>query len=265
MSECKTWFDNQSNLLIQIITLPNISQLTLDISGEIINKIPWPSKCNLQKLALQYCSYYQLCDILDHSPNLQILILERTNMLMVDRTRCRTKVQSLTSLTLKNIHMPIDELEYLLSLQPHLVSLEFTTSTNCSWEFVQRLSQWENFIRQTLPLLKSFYFYIGISFSELQDVESFLTPFSTTFWLQEKRWFVTCLYTRRFGDKTICLYSSKYSTIAFPDYLNYDLFSYAFTTTSYDNKINSDIIWTAYFDVIWLQQRMGTDQVCMIR
>ncbi|CAF3372117.1 unnamed protein product [Rotaria sp. Silwood2] len=263
MSEYKTWLNNSSDLLIHIIALPNISQLTLDISGEIINTISWPSTCNLQKLTLRYCSYYQLCTILDHSPNLRILTLKRTNMLMVHKTLHPTTFQSLTSLTLNNIYMPIDELEYLLSFQPNLVSLKFTTPTSYSLEFVQRLSQWENFIHQTIPLLKNFHFYIDMSFFELEDVESFLLPFCTTFWLQEKRWFITCLYTTGFGSTRICLYSSKNSTITFSNNLNYGLFSYAFSTASYGNQIDGSIMWSARFNVLWLTQVTGTSRVCM--
>ncbi|CAF1419927.1 unnamed protein product [Rotaria sordida] len=87
----------------------------------------------------------------------------------------------------------MDKLELLLSILPSIINLDLASSGR-PFEFVRRLSQWEGFIRLKLPQLYRFEFCIFCYCSNWENFESLIAAFRTSFWLEEKRWFVTCQF-----------------------------------------------------------------------
>lgn len=117
-------------------------------------------------------------------------------MLITDKFSQQTLYQRLTSLTFSDMHLSIDDLQSLLSLFPSLTYFTFHTQSSHPFECLQRFSQWENFIREKLPLLRKFCFYIYSRSRRYKgaSIQSVLAPFFTPFWLEEKQWFVTGEY-----------------------------------------------------------------------
>ncbi|CAM2725398.1 unnamed protein product [Rotaria socialis] len=238
--------------LTRIINLENIRQLTLDINSRVINAISWPKNCTIEQLTLRCCSYRQFCNIFDRSSNLKDFILDDNFTGDLDSSIRPKTCRSLTSLTLKEIDLPMEELEFFLSLHPRLISLTLTTEQNVSWNTFQHFSRWEKFLQSTLPLLKNFNFSMSNQCDQFENVESILSPLCTSFWLETKRWFFTCQYTEGSSFKTIQLYSSAYSTAQFPDSLNRANLSYAITTMSSGNQPNRSRMWSARVNLDWM-------------
>ncbi|CAF3720647.1 unnamed protein product [Rotaria socialis] len=238
--------------LTRIINLENIRQLTLDINSRVINAISWPKNCTIEQLTLRCCSYRQFCNIFDRSSNLKDFILDDNFTGDLDSSIRPKTCRSLTSLTLKEIDLPMEELEFFLSLHPRLISLTLTTEQNVSWNTFQHFSRWEKFLQLTLPLLKNFNFSMSNQCDQFENVESILSPLCTSFWLETKRWFFTCQYTEGSSFKTIQLYSSAYSTAQFPDSLNRANLSYAITTMSSGNQPNRSRMWSARVNLDWM-------------
>ncbi|CAF4044950.1 unnamed protein product [Rotaria magnacalcarata] len=236
----------------RIITLANIRQLTLDIDSKAINAISWPKDCTIERLTLRGCSYRQFCNIFDRSPNLKDFILNDNFTGDLDSSIRPETCRSLTSLTLKEIDLPTEDLEFFLSLHPCLISLTLTTQENVSRNTFQHFSRWEKFLQSTLPLLKNFNFSMSNQCNQFENVESILSPLCTSFWLEKKHWFFTCQYTEGSSVKTIKLYSSTYSTAQFPDSLNDDNLSYAITTMRSGNQSNRSRMWSARVNLTWM-------------
>jgi hypothetical protein len=70
---------------------------------------------------------------------------------------------------------------------------------------MEKNAGWEQFIQIYLPHLNKFYFYEKKYFRQT-DVESLIAPFQTPFWIENKRWFITCEYDKERAD-IIYLYS----------------------------------------------------------
>ncbi|CAF3943490.1 unnamed protein product [Rotaria magnacalcarata] len=236
----------------RIIMLANIRQLTLDIDSKAINAISWPKDCTIERLTLRGCSYRQFCNIFDRSPNLKDFILNDNFTGDLDSSIRPETCRSLTSLTLKEIDLPTEDLEFFLSLHPCLISLTLTTQENVSRNTFQHFSRWEKFLQSTLPLLKNFNFSMSNQCNQFENVESILSPLCTSFWLEKKHWFFTCQYTEGSSVKTIKLYSSTYSTAQFPDSLNDDNLSYAITTMRSGNQSNRSRMWSARVNLTWM-------------
>lgn len=255
------WSNGLVSVFEQIISLPNIRCLTLDIPINIIEQLTWPSSNTLETLKLRACSYEQLCSIFDKSLNLQTLTLSKDALQDTVTTLRPISFQSLTSLKLERVQMSINELEFFLSLQPSLISLFLTIKSLCSWEFFEQFSHWEAFIRNTLPKLKKFDFYVCTEVAKYPSIESILLPFCTPFWLQEKRWFVSCQCTNHFWRKTLAIYSSTYQIKEFPDNINACQMSYAITTANYENRMNRNIMWSARINLSQMISAINRNKV----
>jgi hypothetical protein len=115
-------------------------------------------------------------------------------------------------LTLKYVNIDMIILEMLLSLTPSIEHLQLMRSVELN-AFISHLPQWEKFVKTKLPLLKKFECFLvnHDSFDNTPvDTESIVNPFRTSFWIETKKWFVTCdhimrplcviLYTPSFFD-----------------------------------------------------------------
>ncbi|CAF3962302.1 unnamed protein product, partial [Rotaria sordida] len=76
---------------------------------------------------------------------------------------------------------------------------------------------WEKFLCQKLRLLEKFKFVINICEYQFEAIESILTAFRTPFWLEDKRWFITCqLIADNVSNSGLILYSSEGTWNEFP-------------------------------------------------
>lgn len=104
--------------------------------------------------------------------------------------------QQLTSLTIGNCQMSMEDLEYLLALTPSLVHLRLV-SYRSTLDSIFVASNWEELIQENLPLLNKFQFFFTCNIDKFNDVDNFdslILSFQSPFWLKNKKWFVTCNY-----------------------------------------------------------------------
>jgi hypothetical protein len=216
--------------LLSNIVMGNLRKLDLSMWNHEINNIVWPKNHTLQYLTLgHYVTLKQVCNILGHLSHLRTLVLRNCIINDTDETvTTLSDIQTnthLTSLRCQNSRLQMNELEFLLSLIPSLVHLRLTGSVNSS-DAILDGSRWEEFIQTKLPSLKNFEFFfrakIDINHNS-SDLEPWIVPFRTKFWLKHKSWFVTCNYiiktaTLRLYTIPICdsciTYESEFDKIA---------------------------------------------------
>ncbi|CAF3108676.1 unnamed protein product [Rotaria sp. Silwood2] len=184
-----------ARFLSSIIAKSNLSKLELDIQAGRLEKIVWPAQYSIQCLRItSVIAFDQLCTIFSCSPHLRTLMIEsfffqNTNQSLLTSS-LTTHFQQLTSLTFEKLDTQIDNLELFLSLTSSLVHL-----TVIGYGNYHDGNRWEYFIQLHLPLLSEFRFF----FSQMQCVQQnaeniklIIAPFQTPFWLEDKRWYVTC-------------------------------------------------------------------------
>ncbi|UJR38731.1 hypothetical protein I4U23_031396 [Adineta vaga] len=184
-------------LLSNVIALKSFRKLDFDISTRITDAISWSNHNTIQELTLNKCSYQQWCNILHHSPNLRTASITDLDMNNIAKHVVFITYPQLTSLTLNNIQVPIDQLEKLLSSYPSLIHVNLTLNIMSSFENLRRFSQWEYFIGEKLPRLENFHFRISTRISHYQDltnIKSIIAAFRTPFWLQYKCWYMRFNY-----------------------------------------------------------------------
>ncbi|UJR29244.1 hypothetical protein I4U23_010458 [Adineta vaga] len=227
-----------NNLQRTIIAMSNLQKLYLSTIFHNIYEISWPYLYKLEQLTIDHCTHKQLCDILQHLPNLRTFssndyVMERNNQIILPNS-----LQRLTSLRLRSSNMQIDQLESLLSLTPSLVDLHIVNYLTLTDYFLERLSQWEEFICHKLPLLKKFKFFVHIQnylYENIENLEQIIDAFRTSFWLEQKHWYVTCKYINNDTRSDIMCYSPADSSIDFPNNSFADIFSYSTSTTNKDS------------------------------
>ncbi|CAF2154678.1 unnamed protein product [Rotaria magnacalcarata] len=233
--------------LSSVIALQGLHNLVLHVDISTMNAIVWPDQCTIRQLIMRVCNHNQLHRILRHSPNLQTIVLNNCNMTEISEVAFSDPYIELNSLTLDSNGMSIDQIESLLSLLPSLLYLKLT-SYNVSVNYLRRFSQWEQFIRHKLPLLKEFKFYIHndkCCHNIIENIESFIDAFRTPFWLENKRWFVTlrCIYDGLRSN--IILYSSQDSCTNLSDHSCLNTISYVISTTIDHNAAQTNTLWSA--------------------
>jgi hypothetical protein len=232
--------------LSSIIGPSSFRHIILCVDISTMNKIQWSNSCQLHRLFIRECSYQQFCSILYHSLNLQTFSLSDCFINETVPTVVSKPNFQLASLTLRNASMSIDQLELLLSQTPSLVHLDLKINRQVSFNFIRRFSQWETFLRQKLRLLAKFKFFIGICEYQFKAIESILTAFRTPFWLEDKRWFITCqLIANNDSNAGLILYTSEETLNEFPFNVRESILSYFTFTTRDDNASNMSSKWYA--------------------
>lgn len=179
--------------LFEIFSQPTLKCIIFYSDLRDNDRFVWPMESTVEKLSLHTCTIEQLCSILENSPNLHSLIMNSCHVTAIDESLLFNSYQQVTSLTFNDIRMTMDKLEFLLSLLPSIVHLDLASSGR-PFEFARRLSQWEEFIKRKLPDLSKLEVCIFCYCSNWKDFESLIAGFRTRFWLEEKRWFVTCQF-----------------------------------------------------------------------
>lgn len=251
-------------LLSAIIDMPSFRKLHLAYIDPEIYKIPRPNQCKLKELTIDNCSHEKLCDVLHHLSNLRSFSSNYYHMDETDQIVFSTSFQLLTSLTLRSPYMLIDQLESLLSFTPSLVYLHIVNHSS-TLSFLQRLSQWEQFIRHKLPLLEKFKFYAythDYHYENVKDIELIINAFRTSFWLEDKHWYVTCKYINNDTRSGMMLYSPTASSIDFPDNLWPGILSYSTSTTKNDDIAKTSSTWNARLNLSAMNDAISSHKVC---
>ena len=188
-------------LLLSIISQPTLLRLELlnEQLCDLIDHIEWPTHSKLRYLRMQCNSEERLSEILDHSSDLERLMLGED----LRRFSCFSRATEasvfsqyprLTSLASSHCTLPMDTIQSLLCHTPALTYLKII-SIDC---YMMDGRRWEDLIKTKLPLLVKFEFLVRFSPSpsDEETTESMLNrviiPFRTPFWTKEKQWLVTC-------------------------------------------------------------------------
>ncbi|CAF1468587.1 unnamed protein product [Adineta steineri] len=214
------------SIIFSIVAKTKLQKLCLHDLDFTNNQIVWPIQSTLEYLTIRDCSYHQYRIILCNSPHLRTLIIRNCIMDNNDQMvssyavttsnstkRQRTSIDStvyaqLTSLTIGDCRLSIQELECLLSLTPSLGHLKLIASRS-TLDTIFDGSYWEQFIQEKLLLLNQFQFLltcIDNKFDDITTFDSLILPFQSPFWLNNKNWFVTCGYILR--ESKIILYTT---------------------------------------------------------
>jgi hypothetical protein len=204
--------------LIAQSTLYNLS-LNFDLSNK--EKLSWPRQSTITNLSFGTCTVKQFSSILQNSPHLHTLVMNNCLMTEIDKTFLFKSHQQLNSLTLNDMQMTMDKLESFLSLLPSLIHLNLTSSGK-PFEFVQRLSRWEKFVPVRLPRLSQFEFCIFCYCSDWENFDVLIDAFRTPFWLEEKRWFVTCQFRDDWTSSFTVFTSPEPSIQCYPEENRFD-------------------------------------------
>ncbi|CAF0972999.1 unnamed protein product [Adineta steineri] len=254
MNKIKILTNDSIVLLSAMVAIPSLRKLTLVVDRKIIDQILWPNPCTIQELRIRTCTDENLFNILHQLPNLRIFGMNEFNIQSINQIVQRTSYYQLTSFSFNYISISIDKIEFLLSFFPSLIYLKLTTKATQSYDFGKRFSQWEqeHFIGKKLPLLQKFDFDISFMCDNNLNLESVLTPFCTSFWLEEKHWFVTAIYRHDNWGSILTLQSSIFSTEIFPNKLSSSAIAYSATTIRSDNALKRSNDWNLRINLSWI-------------
>ena len=187
-----------------------LEEMHLDISSEhlaIINVFQ-SLKHVLRCLKIDHCTYEQYHRILSSFVNLKTLSI-MNYCWKEDTSTVLPLFTQLRSLTINPSSALFKPLCSVLSLTPFLVYLKITIQyldNDCH----SNGAGWEEFLRRKLIHLKNFQFCFVYKTNEVNQYSSLnrlIQPFKTSFWVNEKRWFVICEFVLK--SYNIILYTSS--------------------------------------------------------
>jgi len=195
--------DSDMNIYLKHVSTCPLVSLSID------NRRHWKSNATsvtielfmhspLRHLALtQWSSIQKIFHILLYFLYLETLMLDGLLMPDIDEyliTSMEIK-SKLKSLTMNFYYSTVNTIISILSCTPSLIHLKLIgqpTASGLVWDGYW----WTEFIQKNLPKLQFFEFFFSkqIDYKESTfDIESIITSFRTSFWL-EKRWYVACDY-----------------------------------------------------------------------
>ncbi|CAF4040348.1 unnamed protein product [Adineta steineri] len=189
--------------ILSTATRFNLRKFVLNKSNLMMTRdILWPIQWQLKHLEIGVCTSSQYHTIIEQNPHLQTFVMEdcvgylEDSRMMTSRSFDQPCASKLKSLTIMGCSLSLEELELLLSWTPTLIDLELIFHRNL---FDSALDGYclEQIIKSKLPLLRQFTFYFSYKYFSRSDnppnsIKSSIVPFRTPFWLEEKRWYVTC-------------------------------------------------------------------------
>jgi hypothetical protein len=185
----ETYNETTVNLLTSIFARLTLRKLDIDIKMERISKISWPSNCTIQYLTINNSiNIDYLSKIFQNSSHLHTLIMNNIPTEIINNLTS-TCFQQLSSLIIKRFSAAIDKLESFLLMTPSLVYLKLIGGE------IMDGKRWEEFIKINLPQLDKFEFHLFDFESKTktqEDLELIISSFQTQFWIEHKKWFVTC-------------------------------------------------------------------------
>ncbi len=178
------------NLLSSTIAHSTLRKLQFDMSSDRMLKILWAISCTIQYLTINnHINADDLYKILQCCPHLHTLIMNEIPTAVINNL---TSIcfRHLTSLTIEKLDVTIDKVESFLLLTPSLVYLKLVGGKQ-----MMDGKRWKEFIEINLSQLAKFEFYFTEWRSTIQtlaDVELIIASFQTPFWIEHKKWFITC-------------------------------------------------------------------------
>ncbi|CAF0952592.1 unnamed protein product [Rotaria sordida] len=214
-------------LLSMFTTRSSLRQLSINTHAHHVAEIFSSIQSNLQHLNIGTCTYEEYHKILRHCPHLRTLIIDDCWMTDIGETNSIGSrgifYPQLISLTFKDTNRSMIQLHLLLSFTPSLTYLKLINFPFAHNSLIDGY-QWEIFIKRKLLLLKKFEFLFHQqllrTYNSSSDIESLLLPFRTSFWLEEKHWFVICDYIKSCHQTKF--YSIPYCPISFDYHLDPD-------------------------------------------
>ncbi|CAF2902963.1 unnamed protein product, partial [Rotaria sp. Silwood2] len=221
--------NNIATSLSAILSYHDFQKFEFDGSENILNEIQWPVSCGLEHVTIaQWYSWSTVYFVLSHLPFLRTLVLKddsagisfkETIVTQYDiKQLCHLSSLSLNSrynITTNNMRSLLVHLRMLTHLR--LIGQQPLTDSLLFDGF-----QWENIIETKLPSLNKFEFWFSKHLYHYEDVtavESIMTSFQTSFWLETKCWFVKCDYVENKYCRQLYLYSTPIYRYSF-DYLD---------------------------------------------
>lgn len=201
----ETCTQTTTNHFSTILKQSNLCKLQCGIENKRLSEISWPINCTIQYLIItEGMTLDNLFTILQCSPQLHTLIIKQKFSEIINTMSLSFSFpiyfRQLTSLTIEFLDVTLDELELFLVLTPSLIYLKLVS-------LAIRIDgkRWERFIQVTLPYLTKFSFYF-VQRNQTEELsELIFASFCTPFWIEYKKWFVTCEYCTL--SKNIRLYS----------------------------------------------------------
>ncbi|CAF5058329.1 unnamed protein product, partial [Rotaria magnacalcarata] len=188
------------NFISKVMVQSHFRKLCLAESHYNIMRIPWPDRCTITFLTIKSCSLEEYNFLLQHLAYLRTFI---TTKFITDTSNQLNSLPSvsayysqLMSLMILNSSLSITEFESILSLTPSLVKLKLI-SYRSNFDSITNGSDWEYLIRNTLSSLRTFEFFFSYTLrkgTDTEDLTLMIDRFRTSFWLQEKKWIITCDY-----------------------------------------------------------------------
>ncbi|CAF1370789.1 unnamed protein product [Adineta ricciae] len=238
--ECFAWdtFTHTVRLLLSsIIVKSKLEYLHLNISYRDLDAFACsPLPTTLKCLHLEHCTFQEYCMILRHSINLQKLSLTKCLMSNLDGSMYQPPDDicpvHFRTLSFGACFIRMKELCILLSCTPSVEYLKVIIWTD-SCDSVINGNEWEKFIKNKLINLQRFEFFFDdltqVTTDSL-DLQTYVKPFETPFWLKNHRWYVTCDYIKSLAG--IRLYSLPICNPMFMYYTNSSKISLSTLPTS---------------------------------
>ncbi|UJR34711.1 hypothetical protein I4U23_027488, partial [Adineta vaga] len=204
--------------LSKVMTQGTLNQLYL-IKAEFITKnIPWPNLYTIKHLTIKSCSLTEYHLILQGLTQLRRLV---TGQFIMDKyeplsSTC-THYRQLMSLTIGNSSLSMTDFELVLSFTPSLLQLKLL-SYRSKLDSIINGSDWTHLIQNKLSDLKTFQFYFSYNLKQTDDIKHLdliINQFRTSFWLQEKKWIITCDYVLE--SKMVNFYTTPLRTMDFEE------------------------------------------------
>ncbi|CAF3710115.1 unnamed protein product [Rotaria sp. Silwood1] len=185
-----------NNCLTSILSKSSLRKMEFYFRNNRLSKISWPSNCSIQSLVVnRHITMDNILTILQCSPHLHKLILKERLNEIINHVSLKSTApiyfRQLRSLTIENLSETIDLLESFLLLTPSLIHLKLV-----GYKLMSNGKQWEQFIQINLPNLVKFEFYFVYWSQDKITSDSlnlFIDSFRTPFWIEHKKWFITCI------------------------------------------------------------------------
>lgn len=244
--------DAITSALSSVLSRLNLEQLSVNHLDSAVKRLSWPTYCNLKCLQLMECEYSDFPIFLDQLPNLKTFdiqsLMKNYNSRTVIAQSTIKRLSSLKTLIIKENQLEFEYLTSLLVLTPNIHHLKLKNKKTVL-STITTGSQWENILSNHLVHLEVFEFFFTYKFRKYEKMPSLtelIDTFRTPYWLDVKRWFITCRYY--IGGENIQLYTSN---------MNIPVQSYSFILSSEDRSFNC----TKHFyhdDVKYLAKTKGT-------
>jgi hypothetical protein len=220
--------------VISALVRCNLKKLSMFNIDYKMNHITWPDQYKLHYLAIQDCTYDAYLVILRQLPNLRTLVVRQCIFRNSTGTQWSPSPplcdSLLTSLTITDYSVSLENLTHVVAPIPSLQHLKLI-SYRQSIDYVFNGSIWQEVIQTKLPVLDRFDIFFSYTCSRDQNftsLESIMGPFRAPFYLDDKRWFVTCAYVPR--SRAVWLYTTPLRITGYSSLIKCEL---SWTDTSY--------------------------------